>query len=159
MVYGLPKFCKSTLSLDFAKYLAVNNGKVLYCAVEEGFGNALKEKIERLNASIPNLYITDRIPAVLSPYQFVFIDSVSKAGMDVSDLEELRKQYPGVSFIFIYHTTKEGDFQKISNENKFFSITENSPLLLQRVVSKMKLENSINSFVVIILAYFHFGKP
>ena len=108
MVYGLPKSGKSTLCLDFAKHLAEHHGKVLYCAVEEGFGYTLKEKIERLNASHPNLYITDRIPADLSPYQFVFIDSVSKAGMDVSDLEELRKQYPGVSFIFIYHTTKEG---------------------------------------------------
>lgn len=114
MVYGLPKSGKSTLCLDFAKYLAEHHGKVLYCAVEEGFGYTLKEKIERLNASHPNLYITDRIPADLSPYQFVFIDSVSKAGMDVSDLEELRKQYPSVSFIFIYHTTKEGRFKGVN---------------------------------------------
>jgi hypothetical protein len=114
MVYGLPKSGKSTLCIDFAKHLAEHHGKVLYCAVEEGFGYTLKEKIERLNASHPNLYITDRIPADLSPYQFVFIDSVSKAGMDVSDLEELRKQYPGVSFIFIYHTTKEGRFKGVN---------------------------------------------
>jgi hypothetical protein len=114
MVYGLPKSGKSTLCLDFAKHLAEHHGKVLYCAVEEGFGYTLKEKIERLNASHSNLYITDRIPADLSPYQFVFIDSVSKAGMDVSDLEELRKQYPGVSFIFIYHTTKEGRFKGVN---------------------------------------------
>lgn len=114
MVYGLPKSGKSTLCLDFAKYLAEHHGKVLFCAVEEGFGYTLKEKIERLNASHPNLYITDRIPADLSSYQFVFIDSVSKAGMDVSDLEELRKQYPGVSFIFIYHTTKEGRFKGVN---------------------------------------------
>jgi hypothetical protein len=114
MVYGLPKSGKSTLCLDFAKHLAEHHGKVLYCAVEEGFGYTLKEKIERLNASHPNLYITDRIPADLSQYQFVFIDSVSKAGMDVSDLEELRKQYPGVSFIFIYHTTKEGRFKGVN---------------------------------------------
>lgn len=114
MVYGLPKSGKSTLCLDFAKHLAEHHGKVLYCAVEEGFGYTLKEKIERLNASHSNLYITDRIPADLTPYQFVFIDSVSKAGMDVSDLEELRKQYPGVSFIFIYHTTKEGRFKGVN---------------------------------------------
>ena len=114
MVYGLPKSGKSTLCLDFAKHLAEHHGKVLYCAVEEGFGYTLKEKIERLNASHRNLYITDRIPADLTPYQFVFIDSVSKAGMDVADLEELRKQYPGVSFIFIYHTTKEGRFKGVN---------------------------------------------
>lgn len=114
MVYGLPKSGKSTLCLDFAKHLAEHHGKVLYCAVEEGFGYTLKEKIERLNASHRNLFITDRIPADLTPYQFVFIDSVSKAGMDVADLEELRKQYPGVSFIFIYHTTKEGRFKGVN---------------------------------------------
>ena len=114
MVYGLPKSGKSTLCLDFAKHLAEHHGKVLYCAVEEGFGYTLKEKIERLNASHRNLFITDRIPSDLTPYQFVFIDSVSKAGMDVADLEELRKQYPGVSFIFIYHTTKEGRFKGVN---------------------------------------------
>jgi len=34
----------------------------------------------------------DTIPTDLTPHQFVFIDFVSKAGMDVPDLEELRKQ-------------------------------------------------------------------
>ena len=44
-------------------------------------------------------------------YQFVFIDSVSKAGIDIPDIELLRKQHPETSFIFIYHTTKEGRFK------------------------------------------------
>jgi hypothetical protein len=111
MVYGLPKSGKSTLCLDFAKHLALHHGKVLFCAVEEGFGYTLKEKIERLNASHPNLYITDRVPGDVSMYQFVFIDSVSKAGIDIPDIELLRKQDPETSFIFIYHTTKEGRFK------------------------------------------------
>lgn len=111
MVYGLPKSGKSTLCLDFAKHLAEHHGKVLFCAVEEGFGYTLKEKIERLNASHPNLYITDRVPGDVSMYQFVFIDSVSKAGIDIPDIELLRKQHPETSFIFIYHTTKEGRFK------------------------------------------------
>lgn len=111
MVYGLPKSGKSTLCLDFAKHLAEHHGKVLFCAVEEGFGYTLKEKIERLNASHPNLYITDRVPSDVSMYQFVFIDSVSKAGIDIPDIELLRKQHPETSFIFIYHTTKEGRFK------------------------------------------------
>lgn len=111
MVYGLPKSGKSTLCLDFAKHLASNHGKVLFCAIEEGFGYTLKEKIDRLNASHPNLFITDRIPSDVSMYQFVFIDSVSKAGIDIPDIELLRKQHPETSFIFIYHTTKEGRFK------------------------------------------------
>lgn len=114
MVYGLPKSGKSTMCLDFAKHLAENHGKVLYCAIEEGFGYTLKEKIERLRASHPNLYITDRIPSDLDNYQFVFIDSVSKAGMEVPDMEQLRKDNPETSFIFIYHTTKEGRFKGVN---------------------------------------------
>lgn len=111
MVYGLPKSGKSTLCLDFAKHLASNHGKVLFCAIEEGFGYTLKEKIDRLNASHPNLFIADRIPSDVNMYQFVFIDSVSKAGIDIPDIELLRKQHPETSFIFIYHTTKEGRFK------------------------------------------------
>lgn len=115
MVYGLPKSGKSTMCLDFANHLASNHGKVLYCAVEEGFGYTLKEKIERLGAQHANLYITDRVPENLSDYKFVFIDSVSKAGMDVEDIDRLRKLHPETSFIFIYHTTKEGKFKGVNS--------------------------------------------
>lgn len=114
MVYGLPKSGKSTMCLDFANYLAAHHGKVLYCAIEEGFGYTLKEKIERLKAHHPNLYITDRVPENLNDFHFVFIDSVSKAGMDINDIDALRKMHPEVSFIFIYHTTKEGNFKGVN---------------------------------------------
>lgn len=115
MVYGLPKSGKSTLCLDFAKYLAAHHGKVLFCAIEEGFGYTLKEKIERLKADHPNLFLTDRVPDNLGDYQFVFIDSVSKAGMDISEIDRLHKSFPEVSFIFIYHTTKEGKFKGVNS--------------------------------------------
>lgn len=115
MVYGLPKSGKSTLCLDFANYLAAHHGKVLFCAIEEGFGYTLKEKIERLKADHPNLFLTDRVPDNLGDYQFVFIDSVSKAGMDISEIDRLHKSFPQVSFIFIYHTTKEGKFKGVNS--------------------------------------------
>jgi AAA domain len=114
MVYGLPKSGKSTMCLDFANYLAAHHGKVLFCAVEEGFGYTLKEKIERLKAHHSNLYITDRVPDNISDFDFVFIDSVSKAGMDVNDIDQIRKLHPNTSFIFIYHTTKEGKFKGVN---------------------------------------------
>jgi hypothetical protein len=114
MVYGLPKSGKSTICLDFANYLAAHHGKVLFCAVEEGFGYTLKEKIERLKAHHSNLYITDRVPENISDFDFVFIDSVSKAGMDVNDIDQIRKLHPNTSFIFIYHTTKEGKFKGVN---------------------------------------------
>ena len=111
MVFGLPKSGKSTLCIDFAKYLAENHGKVLYVAIEEGFGYTLKEKFERLGAIHPNLVIAEKIPDDLTPYQFVFIDSVSKAGLSNTDLTRLCKNNPKTAFIFIFHTTKEGNFR------------------------------------------------
>jgi hypothetical protein len=111
MVYGLPKSGKSTLCLDMAHYLAVHHGRVLYCAIEEGFGYTLQEKIGRLKASHPRLFVTDRVPENPGKFDFVFIDSVSKAGLEVEDMEALRKAHPRTSFIFIYHTTKEGRFK------------------------------------------------
>lgn len=111
MVFGLPKSGKSTLCIDFAKYLAENHGKVLYVAIEEGFGYTLKEKFERLGAIHPNLIIAEKIPDDLSPYQFVFIDSVSKAKLTSQALTKLRKGNPKTAFVFIFHTTKEGNFR------------------------------------------------
>jgi hypothetical protein len=114
MVFGLPKSGKSTMCLDFANHLAANHGKVLFCAIEEGFGYTLKEKIERLKAHHPNLFVTDRVPEHFDQFNFVFIDSVSKAGLEVSDMDEMRKMNPNTSFIFIYHTTKEGKFRGVN---------------------------------------------
>ncbi|NJK93781.1 MAG: AAA family ATPase [Bacteroidales bacterium] len=111
MVFGLPKSGKSTLCIDFAKYLAQNHGKVLYVAIEEGFGYTLKEKFERLGAIHSNLIIAEKLPDDLTPYQFVFIDSVSKARLSSDDLTKLRKENPNTAFIFIFHTTKAGNFR------------------------------------------------
>jgi predicted ATP-dependent serine protease len=111
MVYGLPKSGKSTLCIDFARHLAEKHGKVLYVAIEEGFGFTLKEKFERLNAIHPNLVIAEKLPEDLSPFQFVFIDSVTKAGLTTDDLTLLRKENPKTAFIYIFHTTKEGNFR------------------------------------------------
>ena len=111
MVFGLPKSGKSTLCLDFAHYLAQHHGKVLYCAIEEGFGYTLQEKVNRLKAAHPRLFVTDRVPENPGKFDFVFIDSVSKAGLEIEDMDTLRKAHPRTSFIFIYHTTKEGRFK------------------------------------------------
>jgi hypothetical protein len=111
MVFGLPKSGKSTLCLDFAHYLAQHHGKVLYCAIEEGFGYTLQEKVNRLKAAHPRLFVTDRVPENPGQFDFVFIDSVSKAGLEIEDMDTLRKAHPRTSFIFIYHTTKEGRFK------------------------------------------------
>jgi DNA repair protein RadC len=111
MVFGLPKSGKSTLCIDFARHLAKHHGKVLYVAIEEKFGYTLKEKFERLNAIHPNLIIAEKLPEDLSSFQFVFIDSVSKAKLTTDDLTQLHRQNPRTAFIFIFHTTKDGKFR------------------------------------------------
>lgn len=111
MVFGLPKSGKSTLCIDFARHLAEHHGKVLYVAIEEGFGYTLKEKFERLNAIHPNLVIAEKLPDDLSAYKFVFIDSVSKARLTSQDLTKMKKDNPKTAFVFIFHSTKEGNFR------------------------------------------------
>ena len=34
--------------------------------------------------------------------------------MDVKAIDQLRKMHPDTSFIFIYHTTKEGNFKGVN---------------------------------------------
>lgn len=111
MVFGQPKSGKSTLMLEFAHHLAVYHGEVLYVAFEEGYGYTLKEKITRLGAIHPRLGLSETLPKQLSGYQFVFIDSVSRAGMELEDMIELKNKYPRTSFIFIFHATKDGKFK------------------------------------------------
>lgn len=111
MVYGKPKSGKSTMSIDFAHHLAVHHGKVLYAAIEEGYGYTMKEKLQRLKAVHKNLFVSEDIPDNLSPFDFVFIDSVSKGKVDNSKLNELISSNPKTAFIFIFHSTKSGDFR------------------------------------------------
>ena len=111
MVFGLPKSGKSTLCIDFANYMATHHGKTLYVSIEEGLSYTLKEKLDRMKATSPNLFIAEKLPDDLSPYQFVFIDSVSKQGITSQELDKIRKTNPNVSFVYVFHTTKKGDFR------------------------------------------------
>ncbi|MDX2173112.1 MAG: hypothetical protein SFY56_08335 [Bacteroidota bacterium] len=111
MVYGKPKMGKSFLCIDFAGYLARNHGKVLYIAREEGLDFTLQEKLNSKDVAHPNLYVTGSIPDDLTPYEFIFFDSVNKLGLSSTDLEALKRNNPGKSFIYIFQTTKEGNFR------------------------------------------------
>ncbi len=113
MVFGKPKFGKSALCIDFADYLSKNHGEVLYVAREEQISGTLKDKMMRSRAYEVNY--TSSIPHDLSPYQFVFLDSITMLGLSTYDLEYLREQYPEISFVFIFQTTKQGAFRG-SNE-------------------------------------------
>lgn len=111
MIYGKPKQGKSTVAIDMAKELT-KLGKVLYCAFEEGHGGTLQDKIKRNNANVPGLDFANKLPPNLSRYQFVFIDSVSDAGLDEVFFKALIKaNKPNTSIIGIFHATKDGKFR------------------------------------------------
>jgi len=111
MVFGQPKSGKSTLMLEFAQHLAEHHGKTLYVAIEEGFGYTLKDKIERVGATSENLSFAAEMPQSLYGLDFVFIDSISRGGLEIEDLIQLQEKYPRVGFIYIFHTTKDGRFR------------------------------------------------
>ncbi len=111
MVFGKPKFGKSYLCIEFAGYLARNHGKVLYIAKEEGLDKTLQDKLNDKDVKHPNLYVASSLPASLSFYDFIFLDSVNKLGMSPDDLTRLKAMYPDKSFVYVFQTTKEGKFR------------------------------------------------
>ncbi len=111
MVFGKPKMGKSYLCIDFAGYLARNHGKVLYVAKEEKLDATLQKKLNDKDVTHPNLDVSDYIPEDLSKYSFVFFDSVNKLNLTPEELEELKVENQGVSFIYVFQTTKEGNFR------------------------------------------------
>lgn len=111
MVFGRPKMGKSYLCIDFAGYLSRNHGKVLYVAKEEKLDATLQKKLNDTNVKNPNLFVSDYLPGELSEFDYVFIDSVNKMELQPNDLEALKEKFPNVSFIYVFQTTKEGNFR------------------------------------------------
>jgi hypothetical protein len=111
MVFGKPKMGKSYLCIDFAGYLARNHGKVLYVAKEEGLDYTLQMKLNDKNVKHPNLFVSASLPENLSAYNFIFLDSVNKMGLSPEDLNRLKLLNPTKSFVFIFQSTKGGNFR------------------------------------------------
>lgn len=111
MVYGKPKEGKSTLLVDFAGYLAENHGKVLWVELEEDISTELNPKIQRLGAAHPDFLVSDHLPADISGYDFVVINSISEGKIHIETLRALKRDFPRTSFLFVYHTRKDGKFQ------------------------------------------------
>jgi len=116
MVFGKPKMGKSYLCIDFAGYLARNFGKVLYVPKEEGLDFTLQEKLNDQNVKHPNLNVTGSLPDSQDSYDFIFLDSVNRLGLTPDDLRLLKERHPAKSFIYIFQSTKQGNFR---GENSF----------------------------------------
>jgi hypothetical protein len=111
MVFGKPKMGKSYLCIDFAGYLARNHGKVLYVAKEEGLDYTLQMKLNDKNVKHSNLFVSASLPENLSAFDFIFLDSVNKMGLSPEDLNRLKLLNPTKSFVFIFQSTKGGNFR------------------------------------------------
>jgi len=111
MVYGKPKMGKSYLCIDFAGYLARNHGKVLYVAKEEGLDMTLQKKLNDKAVAHPNLFVSSFLPTSITTYDFIFLDSVNRLGLEPTDLNKLKAANPTKSFIFIFQSTKDGNFR------------------------------------------------
>lgn len=111
MVFGKPKMGKSYLCIDFAGYLARNHGKVLYVAKEEGLDMTLQKKLNDKDVAHPNLFVASELLDNLTPYDFIFLDSVNRLGLDPEALNRLKILNPSKSFIFIFQATKLGSFK------------------------------------------------
>lgn len=116
IVFGKPKQGKSIFSFQFADYLA-EFGKVLYIACEEGFGGTLQKKItdfglqDNKNVHFSDARTLQEIQKVVPGYDFVVIDSVNFADLEVKDVEDLKSQNPQTSFVTIHQATKGGDMR------------------------------------------------
>lgn len=111
MVYGKPKMGKSYLCIDFAGYLARNHGRALYVAKEEGLDMTLQKKLADKAVAHPNLDVSSYLPTSLAKYDFIFLDSVNRLGLQPEDLHKLRAKNPSKSFVFIFQSTKDGNFR------------------------------------------------
>lgn len=111
MVSGMPKFGKSTFCIEFADYLAKDFGKVLYVVKEEGVGQTLKQKLNRLERIHPNFECVEQTVNDFSKWDFVFLDSVTKLGYKPEDIDALRRKYPKTTFVLIFQVTKQGAFR------------------------------------------------
>jgi len=111
MIFGRPKYGKSTLALEFASYLAQNHGKVLYVAKEEGLDATLQQKIREFQVQHPRLTVTGELPQDLRLFDFIFLDSVNTLRLSPDAVQGLKMANPGKSFIPIHQTTKTGSFR------------------------------------------------
>lgn len=111
MVFGKPKMGKSYLCMEWAGYLARHHGDTLYVAKEERLDGTLQKKMLDKDVKHRSLFVSDELPDDLSPYEYIFLDSVNKLGLTPHDLDNLKAKNPGKNFIDVHQTTKDGKFR------------------------------------------------
>lgn len=119
-IWGPAGSGKSTVAVDLAWILANTLGKGIYCSSEEGAGPSMQNKIKRLKAEHPDLYVMDfdgiedlKSAIKYSGAKFCIFDSASMSHIKVSDMDNIHDfcKKSNVAFLYILHATKTGDFK------------------------------------------------
>jgi len=110
MIYGMPKNGKTYFSLTLADYLQKYFGQVLYITPEENDTATMTSKANELKLH-DDILITDKVPNDLSIYDFIFIDSVTRAGIDIEGFEKLKEVWKDKAFILVSQVNKNGQFR------------------------------------------------
>lgn len=112
MLHGQPGAGKTYFLLKMANWLAQNKGKVLFISTEEFGAVTLTNKIKETQANSPNLFFAGKIAGInFSDYDFVILDSVNDAGINLTTYKEIRTKHPNTAFILILQKTKKGTFR------------------------------------------------
>jgi hypothetical protein len=124
IIYGESGHGKSTWSIDFSNYLALNFGKLLYNSSEEGFSYSLQNKLSKYdneNIEISEFKRFKDLKATIrgNKYNFVVIDSLNDMELTEEQFTELINM--GIGIIFILQATKGGNFK---GSNKFAHDTD-----------------------------------
>lgn len=124
IIYGESGHGKSTWSIDFSNYLAMNFGKLLYNSSEEGFSYSLQNKLskydnENIHISQFKKYKDLKTEIKANKYSFIVIDSLNDMELTEEQFTELINM--GIAIIFILQATKGGNFK---GSNKFAHDTD-----------------------------------
>ena len=111
MLHGRPGQGKSTFALQWACD-AARLGKVLYVSSEEYGSYTLKDKLTRCGGPREGLDFAASLDNVaLGGYQFLFVDSVNHAGLQLEEVRRLKEKHTGLSIVLVMQSTKEGQFK------------------------------------------------
>lgn len=123
IIWGDAKSGKSFFAVEFAQYLTnpkFLSGKVAYMSFEEGLEQTIQMKINEKQAYDITIFGCEKTPENPIPpikqmekhlehgFDFVVVDSATKADIDSAFMEELRLKHPQTAFIVILQTVKGG---------------------------------------------------
>lgn len=111
LVHGEPGSGKTSFLLQFAKYLSLRFGKVLYVSSEEFGAKTLKDMLTRFEIVSDRLYFANDLEDPLDDYDFVIVDSVNDLGLSLTEFKDLREEYPMTAFVVVAQHTKAGEYR------------------------------------------------